>query len=181
MSKFSRWTPTLGVCFKWDSQKVLKIAHFGVFRHIGGTWGVQKHMYLKIYWVKVISSKNGDFWTPQCWEINFFRQNICMFDWLYTETYLLILGPIKWNSGLEIPFHLILFILNYVGACFGHSSPSAWKWWISRGCQGQVCFCLRSLLSLALHPNSYIPQCPSLCLFSDAFKLSSVSLKTTLD
>ena len=34
--KFSRWTPTLGVCFKWDSQKVLKIAHFGVFRHIGG-------------------------------------------------------------------------------------------------------------------------------------------------
>ena len=87
MSKFSRWTPTLGVCFKWDSQKVLKIAHFGVFRHIGGTWGVQKHMYLKIYWVKVISSKNGDFWTPQCWEINFFRQNIGMFDWLYTETY----------------------------------------------------------------------------------------------
>ena len=87
MSKFSRWTPTLGVCFKWDSQKVLKIAHLGVFRHIGGTWGVQKHMYLKVYWVKVISSKNGDVWTPQCWEMIFFRQNICMFDWLYTETY----------------------------------------------------------------------------------------------
>ena len=98
MSKFSRWTPTLGVCFKWDSQKVLKIAHFGVFRHIGGTWGVQKHMYLKIYWVKVISSKNGDFWTPQCWEINFFRQNIGMFDWLFTETYA------NWSSTFHFSY-----------------------------------------------------------------------------
>ena len=109
MSKFSRWTPTLGVCFKWDSQKVLKIAHLGVFRHIGGTWGVQKHMYLKVYWVKVISSKNGDFWTPQCWEINFFRQNICMFDWLYTETYKLKLSA---SSPVHHPrcitFHLSL-------------------------------------------------------------------------
>ena len=42
MSKFSRWTPTLGVCFKWDSQKVLEIAHFGVFRHIGGIGGGPK-------------------------------------------------------------------------------------------------------------------------------------------
>ena len=30
MNKFSRWTPTLGVCFKWDSKKVLKIAHFDI-------------------------------------------------------------------------------------------------------------------------------------------------------
>ena len=103
MSKFSRWTPTLGVCFKWDSQKVLKIAHFGVFRHIGGTWGVQKHMYLKIYWVKVISSKNGDFWTPQCWEINFFRQNICMFDWLYTETYSTWKAHVHINQRIPTP------------------------------------------------------------------------------
>ena len=100
MSKFSRWTPTLGVCFKWDSQKVLKIAHLGVFRHIGGTWGVQKHMYLKVYWVKVISSKNGDVWTPQCWEINFFRQNICMFDWLYTETYTFLLYMMESDMGV---------------------------------------------------------------------------------
>ena len=108
MSKFSRWTPTLGVCFKWDSQKVLKIAHFGVFRHIGGTWGVQKHMYLKIYWVKVISSKNGDFWTPQCWEIIFFRQNIGMFDWLYTETY-----PCQMEVGGSVgPSHFRISILT---------------------------------------------------------------------
>ena len=42
MSKFSQWTPTLGVCFKWDSQKVLKIAHFVVFRHIGGSGVTEK-------------------------------------------------------------------------------------------------------------------------------------------
>ena len=81
MSKFSRWTPTLGVCFKWDSQKVLKIAHFGVFRHIGGTGGVQKHMYLKIYWVKVISSKNGDFWTPSAERLIFSDKTFaCLID-----------------------------------------------------------------------------------------------------
>ena len=40
MLNFSRRTPTLGVCSKWDSRKVQKIAHFGVFRHIGGVrWG----------------------------------------------------------------------------------------------------------------------------------------------
>ena len=107
MLNFSRWTPTLGVCFKWDSQKVLKIAHFGVFRHIGGTWGVQKHMYLKIYWVKVISSKNGDFWTPQCWEINFFRQNIGMFDWLYTETYIISSWRKNPNIAADVPLCLL--------------------------------------------------------------------------
>ena len=43
---------------------------------------------IKIYWVKVISSKDCDFWTTQGWEINFFRQNIGMFEWLCTQTYL---------------------------------------------------------------------------------------------
>ena len=33
--KFSRWTPTLGWFFSSDTQKVLKIAHFGIFRHKG--------------------------------------------------------------------------------------------------------------------------------------------------
>ena len=42
---------------------------------------------IKIYWVKVISSKNCDFWTTQGWEINFFRQNIGMFERLCTQTY----------------------------------------------------------------------------------------------
>ena len=39
MSKFSRWTPTLGVRFKWNDQKGPKIAHLGIFRHIWGVGG----------------------------------------------------------------------------------------------------------------------------------------------
>ena len=41
MLNFSRRTPTWGVCSKWDSRNVLKIAHFGVFRHIGGSGGAE--------------------------------------------------------------------------------------------------------------------------------------------
>ena len=87
MLNFSRWTPTLGVYFKWDSQKVLKIAHIGIFRHIGGVRWVRKITDIKILWVKVLHAKNGDFSTTWGWKINFFRQNIGMFDWLCTETY----------------------------------------------------------------------------------------------
>ena len=47
MLKFSRWTPTLGVFLKWDSQKVLKMAHFVIFRHIGGSGGSKKRLALK--------------------------------------------------------------------------------------------------------------------------------------
>ena len=90
MLNFSRWTPTLGVCFKWDSQKVLKIAHIGIFRHIGGVRWDRKITDIKILWVKVLHAKNGDFSTTRDWEINFFRQNIAMFDWLCTETYTLV-------------------------------------------------------------------------------------------
>ena len=89
MLNFSRWTPTLGVYFKWDSQKVLKIAHIGIFRHIGGVRWDRKITDIKILWVKVLHAKNGDFSTTRGWEINFFRQNIAMFDWLCTETYTL--------------------------------------------------------------------------------------------
>ena len=87
MLNFSRWTPTLEVYFKWDSQKVLKIAHIGIFRHIGGVRWDRKITDIKILWVKVLHAKNGDFSTTRGWEINFFRQNIAMFDWLCTETY----------------------------------------------------------------------------------------------
>ena len=87
MLNFSRWTPTLGVCFKWDSQKVLKIAHIGIFRHIGGVRWVRKITDIKILWVKVLHAKNGDFSTTRGWEINFFRQNIGMFERLCTQTY----------------------------------------------------------------------------------------------
>ena len=48
MLNFSRWTPTLGVFPKWNNQKVPKIAHLGIFRHIGGVGGVQKDVDLKI-------------------------------------------------------------------------------------------------------------------------------------
>ena len=48
MLKFSRWTPTLGVFLKWDSQKVLKMAHFVIFRHIGGVRGVQKKIGINV-------------------------------------------------------------------------------------------------------------------------------------
>ena len=41
---------------------------------------------IKIYWVKVISSKNCDFWTTQGWEMSLFRQNIGMFEPLCTQT-----------------------------------------------------------------------------------------------
>ena len=48
MLNFSRRTPTLGWFFPPDSKKVLKIAHFCVFRHIGGVEWVRKNMDLKI-------------------------------------------------------------------------------------------------------------------------------------
>ena len=100
MLNFSRWTPTLGVYFKWDSQKVLKIAHIGIFRHIGGVRWVRKITDIKILWVKVLHAKNGDFSTTRGWEINFFRQNIAMFDWLCTETYLYQLRYFhEWEPG----------------------------------------------------------------------------------
>ena len=96
MLNFSRWTPTLGVCFKWDSQKVLKIAHIGIFRHIGGVRWVRKITDIKILWVKVLRAKNGEFSTTRGWEINFFRQNIAMFDWLCTKTYVYVLSLCKY-------------------------------------------------------------------------------------
>ena len=34
MLNFTRWTPTLGLFFKWNDQKGPKIAHLGIFRHI---------------------------------------------------------------------------------------------------------------------------------------------------
>ena len=36
----------MGVFLKWDSQKVLKMAHFVIFRHIGGVRGSKKRLAL---------------------------------------------------------------------------------------------------------------------------------------
>ena len=36
MLNFSWWTPTLGASLKWNDQKRPKLAHFGIFRRIGG-------------------------------------------------------------------------------------------------------------------------------------------------
>ena len=63
MLNFSRRTPTLGWFFPPDSEKVLKIAHFCVFRHIGGVEWVRKNMDLKIQWVKGNCSKNCGYWA----------------------------------------------------------------------------------------------------------------------
>ena len=46
--KFFTADPYFGVVFPPDSKKVLKIAHFCVFRHIGGVEWVRKNMDLKI-------------------------------------------------------------------------------------------------------------------------------------
>ena len=63
MLNFSRRTPTLGWFFPPDSEKVLKIAHFCVFRHIGGVEWVRKNVDLKIQWVKGNCSKNCGYWA----------------------------------------------------------------------------------------------------------------------
>ena len=63
MLNFSRRTPTLGWFFPPDSEKVLKIAHFCVFGHIGGVEWVRKNMDLKIQWVKGNCSKNCSYWA----------------------------------------------------------------------------------------------------------------------
>ena len=58
--------------FKTGLPKSAKLAHLGIFRHIGGVgWG-RKITNLKIYWVKVPWVKFGVFWTFRDWEINFF-------------------------------------------------------------------------------------------------------------
>ena len=63
MLNFSRWTPTLGASLKWNDQKRPKLAHFGIFRHIGGVGGVRKNVDLKIQWVKGNCSKNCGYWA----------------------------------------------------------------------------------------------------------------------
>ena len=63
MLNFSRWTPTLGASLNWNDQKRPKLAHFGIFRHIGGVGGVQKNVDLKIQWVKGNCSKNCGYWA----------------------------------------------------------------------------------------------------------------------
>ena len=76
MLNFSRWTPTLGASLKWNDQKRPKLAHFGIFRHIGGVGGVQKNVDLKIQWVKGNCSKNCGYWASWGPTIIFSEKNL---------------------------------------------------------------------------------------------------------
>ena len=86
MLNFSRQTPTLGWFFSPDTQKVLKIAHFGIFRHIGGVGWVRKHMDPKIQWVNANCSKNCGSWTSWGPTIIFSEKKPRTFELLYTQT-----------------------------------------------------------------------------------------------
>ena len=63
---------------------------------------------IKIYRVKVIWAKDGDSWTTQGWEINFFRQNIGMFERLCTQTYTVKINQwhviVSNNNGIAVPW-----------------------------------------------------------------------------
>ena len=58
--KFFTVDPYLGCMFFWDSQKEMKIAHFGIFRHIGGPGGPEKIWTPKYSGSSVIVSKTAD-------------------------------------------------------------------------------------------------------------------------
>ena len=65
MLNFLRWTPTLGVFPKWNNQKVPKIAHLGIFRHIGGSGGSKKMWTSKYSGSRVIVAKIADIGPPR--------------------------------------------------------------------------------------------------------------------
>ena len=71
---------------------------------------------IKIYRVKVIWAKDGDSWTTQGWEINFFGQNIGMFEWLFTQTYIDI-----WPCCCEkiLSYHICSLVILYPGLYSG--------------------------------------------------------------
>ena len=87
MLNFSRWTPTLGASLNWNDQKRPKLAHFGIFRHIGGVGGVRKNVDLKIQWVKGNCSKNCGYWASWGPTILFSEKKPRTFELLYTQTY----------------------------------------------------------------------------------------------
>ena len=152
MLNFSRWTPTLGVCFKWDSQKVLKIAHIGIFRHIGGVRWDRKITDINILWVKVLHAKNCDFSTTRGWEINFFRQNIAMLDWLCTETYASIDCPACHFPHLLVLCWLFLPLLFLALAASTAGRPSFC--YSSAGSQSQGPLHLQELKSCSLSEST---------------------------
>ena len=109
MLNFSGWTPTLGVCFKWDSQKVLKIAHIGIFRHVGGVRWNRKVTDIKILWVKVLHAKMATFRPPGAEKLIFSDKTLpCSIDcapkhthsWTIKDTHMNILQ--WWDLQLKI-------------------------------------------------------------------------------
>ena len=64
MLNFSQWTPTLGVSLKWNDQKRPKIAHFDIFRHIGGSGGSKEMWSSKYSGSRVIVAKIADIGLP---------------------------------------------------------------------------------------------------------------------
>ena len=65
MLNFSRRTPTLWKCFRWDSQKVGKIAHLGIFRHIGGSGVTEKLLTSKTSNIAISGPPRAEKWVFQ--------------------------------------------------------------------------------------------------------------------
>ena len=84
MSKFSRWTPTLGVFFKWNDQKGPKLTHWAIFRHIGGVGGSENMWTPKCSGSMPIVAKIADLGPPGAPQY-VFRKKTRTFELLYTS------------------------------------------------------------------------------------------------
>ena len=76
MLNFSRWTPTLGASLKWNDQKRPKLAHFGIFRHIGGSGGSEKMWTSKYSGSRVIVAKIADIGPTRAPQYFFQKKNL---------------------------------------------------------------------------------------------------------
>ena len=81
MLNFSGYTPICGVPLIWDSPKWQNLTRSVTYYHVGGVGGAKNSSNLNIYQVRVPQKKNWSICRPVCSEINFFTQNIGMFDW----------------------------------------------------------------------------------------------------
>ena len=83
-----------------------KMTKFDTFGHISPCrWGRRGKKLIKPEYILgqgPTKKKNWSIWRPVCSEINFFTQNIGMFDWLDTWTYgSLERLPYKYKTGIE--------------------------------------------------------------------------------